>query len=99
MAFWKTLKKWHQVALMLSFIGTFLYGIITTFRAGILYPFKQDMRFQSIESSHAMLSNKVDEISYKQDRMYELMIRVEERLWPRRSTVADRSNQRNDNRP
>lgn len=80
--YWRELSRLHQRLIQLGGVCGFFYILFTTFRAGVLFPVKQDQRMTDIESGQASLSNKVEEISYKQDQQHDLLIRIEERLWP-----------------
>lgn len=94
--FWKELSKWHQRLIKIGGIVGFFYILFTSFRAGILFPFKLEQRMNQIEASQINISNVVEEVSYKQDRQHDLLIRIEERLWPER-TVGLPSLRRNSN--
>lgn len=81
-SFWKELNKIHQRLIVVFGIFGFIYLMFTTFRAGVLFPVKQEMRMDSMEGAIINLSNQVSEILYKQDKQHELLIRIEENLWP-----------------
>lgn len=83
--FWKELNKWQQRATGLSAVGAVIYLLFTTFRAGVSFPIKQETRLSMIEGSQMSLSNKIEEVIYKQDQQHDLLIRIEERLWPNRN--------------
>jgi hypothetical protein len=88
-SFWRELNKWQQRAAAIATISGVLYVLFTTFRAGVTEPIKQEVRLSLIEGGQVSLSNKVEEIIYKQDQQHDLLIRIEERLWPNRRRVAD----------
>jgi hypothetical protein len=86
---WRELNKWQQRAASLTVIGGLIYVLFTTFRAGVSFPIKQEVRLSTIEGTQMTLSNKIEEVIYKQDQQHDLLIRIEERLWPDRRRVAD----------
>lgn len=80
---WAAMRRWQKNLTTVVALVAGAGFTISTIRAGFLWPMKQDMKFSSIESTQSNLVTKVDEIARKQDEQHDLLIRMEEKLWPR----------------
>lgn len=73
---------WQKRATTIAATASAMCIVFSIVRAGFLWPIKQEARFSAIEASQSNMVSRMDEFSYKQDIQHDLLIRIEERLWP-----------------
>jgi hypothetical protein len=83
-SFWRELKKWQQMAAAIATISGVLYGAFSVIRIPILSSERTAVAI-------TYLSNRVDEISYKQDIiLQELRTERQPRMAGRGKTYENR---------
>lgn len=63
---WSTLSKWQKVSVAIVSIGTAVLFLVRMIAVPVIM-------WERTQSSISMLSNRVDEISYKQDVIIEML--------------------------